>query len=236
MKRLPCTLLLLLFAPGLFSQTIRVRIMPPNRAQFLQFQKFDVRVEATASDPNASVNDLKVLLDGRDITSTGTITSPSPNVRNWMFRNMQLGIFNDRILSATASGNAGTTAISGTAESKITVRRWNGASPVKSAAFDATWPAPAATVDVERLQALSKGTRDYVKTYVYGAPRNDTSIQNFTDYVDANGDGYPDNPDAPHKLIINFGANSDRYEDWQSNPRAESSRSGHERNGCGESG
>lgn len=64
-----------------------------------------------------------------------------------------------------------------------------------------------------------KGTRDYVKTYVYSAPRNDTTIQNFTDYVDANGDGYPDNPDAPHKLIVNFGANSDRYEDWQSNPQ-----------------
>lgn len=63
-----------------------------------------------------------------------------------------------------------------------------------------------------------KGTRDYVKTYNYSAPRNDSTVFNFTDYVDANGDGYPDNPDAPHKLILNFGANADRYEDWQSSP------------------
>src|SRR5262245_17212 len=64
-----------------------------------------------------------------------------------------------------------------------------------------------------------KGTRGYVKAYNYAAPRNDSTIMNFTDYVDANGDGYPDNPDAQHKLIVNFGANADRYEDWQSNPQ-----------------
>ncbi|MFY9550671.1 MAG: alkaline phosphatase [Thermoanaerobaculia bacterium] len=64
-----------------------------------------------------------------------------------------------------------------------------------------------------------KGTRDYVKTYNYGAPRNDSTVFNFTDYVDANGDGYPDNPAPPHKLIVNFGASSDHYEDWQPNAR-----------------
>jgi alkaline phosphatase len=66
-----------------------------------------------------------------------------------------------------------------------------------------------------------KGTRDYVKTYNYsdGVVRNDSKTSNFTDYVDANGDGYPDNPNAAHKLIVNFGANSDRYEDWQPNSK-----------------
>jgi alkaline phosphatase len=66
-----------------------------------------------------------------------------------------------------------------------------------------------------------KGTRDYAKTYNYsdGVAPNDSKTANFTDYVDANGDGYPDNPAAPHKLIVNFGANSDRYEDWQPNPQ-----------------
>ncbi len=64
-----------------------------------------------------------------------------------------------------------------------------------------------------------QSARDYVKAYNYSSSRNDPSVLNFTDYVDANGDGYPDNPDAPRKLIINFGANSDRYEDWMANAR-----------------
>jgi alkaline phosphatase len=63
------------------------------------------------------------------------------------------------------------------------------------------------------------GTRDYAKTYQYSAPGNDSKVFNFTDYTDAAGTGYPSNPAAPHKLIMNFGANSDRYEDWQPNPK-----------------
>jgi len=62
-----------------------------------------------------------------------------------------------------------------------------------------------------------KGSRDYVKTYGYGGARNDPSVFNFTDYADLDGDGYPDNPDPSKKLIVTFGANSDRYEDWKSN-------------------
>ena len=64
-----------------------------------------------------------------------------------------------------------------------------------------------------------KGTRDYVKAYNYSGSRNDSPILNFTDYVDANGDGYPDNPDTGRKLIVNFGAGSDRYEDWMSSAK-----------------
>jgi alkaline phosphatase len=62
-----------------------------------------------------------------------------------------------------------------------------------------------------------QGGRDYVKTHGYGGPRNDSTIFNFTNYVDADGDGYPDGPDPSKKLIVTFGANSDRYEDWHSN-------------------
>ncbi len=61
-----------------------------------------------------------------------------------------------------------------------------------------------------------------MKAYNYSAPRNDPSTLNFTDYVDANGDGYPDNPDAPRKLIVNFGASSDHFEDWMANARPKS--------------
>jgi alkaline phosphatase len=64
-----------------------------------------------------------------------------------------------------------------------------------------------------------KGTRDYVKTYQYSAPGNDSKILNFTDNTDSKGTGYPENPAAAHKLIMNWGANSDRYEDWQPNPK-----------------
>ncbi len=63
------------------------------------------------------------------------------------------------------------------------------------------------------------GTRDYVKAYNYDGPRNDPTQLNFTNYVDANGDGYPDNPNASYKLIMNYGASVDHYEDWQSNPK-----------------
>ena len=73
-----------------------------------------------------------------------------------------------------------------------------------------------------------KGTRDYVKTYNYSAARNDSTVLNFTDYVDANGDGYPDNPDTAKKLIVNFGAAPDHYEDWaiSSRPRNSSATEG----------
>src|SRR5437016_1468725 len=47
--------LVVLVAPVLASaQGVTVRIMPPPRAQFLQFQKFDVRVEATATSEELS--------------------------------------------------------------------------------------------------------------------------------------------------------------------------------------
>ncbi|MFA6955571.1 MAG: alkaline phosphatase [Thermoanaerobaculia bacterium] len=62
-----------------------------------------------------------------------------------------------------------------------------------------------------------QGGRDYLKTYGYGGPRNDPTIFNFTNYTDADSDGYPDVPDPTKKLIVAFGANSDRYEDWHSN-------------------
>lgn len=60
--------------------------------------------------------------------------------------------------------------------------------------------------------------RDFVKTYTYSAPRNDTQEPNFTDYADTNGDGYPDGADPRRRLIFNFGASSDRYEDWTADP------------------
>ena len=43
------------------------------------------------------------------------------------------------------------------------------------------------------------GTRDYVKAYNYaGAPQRQRRSSNFTELRrTANGDGYPDNPDAP---------------------------------------
>jgi alkaline phosphatase len=66
-------------------------------------------------------------------------------------------------------------------------------------------------------RADKQGGRDYVKTYGYGGARNDPSVFNFTNYADLNGDGYPDVPDPSKKLIVSFGANSDRYEDWHSN-------------------
>jgi alkaline phosphatase len=55
---------------------------------------------------------------------------------------------------------------------------------------------------------IPRGSRDAVRGY-----------RGFTDYRDADGDGYPDDANPPSKLIVGFGAGSDRYEDWISNPR-----------------
>ena len=53
---------------------------------------------------------------------------------------------------------------------------------------------------------IPRGSRDAARAYT-----------GFTDYKDADGDGYPDETDPPNKLIIGFGASSDRYDDWVSN-------------------
>ena len=126
----PLFSLLTLLAPvAAHAQGVTVRIMPPPRAQFLQFQKFDVRVEAAAVDAAAAVTSIKVMLDGRDITASGVTDSPSASVRNWTLRNMQLGLYGDRAITATATGASGTNTISGSTESRITVRRWTGPAP-----------------------------------------------------------------------------------------------------------
>jgi alkaline phosphatase len=153
MARLFC-LLTLLVPAAVHAQGLTVRIMPPPRAQFLQFQKFDVRVEATSADATAAVTSIKVMLDGRDITSSGVTDSPSANIRNWTFRNMQLGLYGDRVLTAAATGASGANAISGSTESRITVRRWTGpALGAAAAGFDAGWPQP------RRLASEAVGNR-----------------------------------------------------------------------------
>lgn len=55
---------------------------------------------------------------------------------------------------------------------------------------------------------IPRGSRDVVRAY-----------RGFTDYKDADGDGYPDEADPPNKLIVGFGAGTDHYEDWISNKR-----------------
>lgn len=55
---------------------------------------------------------------------------------------------------------------------------------------------------------IPRGSRDSARAY-----------RGFTDYKDADHDGYPDEVDPPSKLIVGFGAGSDRYEDWISNQR-----------------
>ncbi len=55
---------------------------------------------------------------------------------------------------------------------------------------------------------IPRGSRDAARAY-----------RGFTDYKDADDDGYPDEADPPSKLIVGFGAGADRYEDWHSNAR-----------------
>jgi alkaline phosphatase len=53
---------------------------------------------------------------------------------------------------------------------------------------------------------IRRGSRDAARAY-----------RGFTNYRDADGDGYPDQADPTEKLIVGFGAGVDRYEDWNSN-------------------
>ena len=127
--RIVTSLAALVVAAPLAAQGILVRIMPPNNAQFLAQQKFDIRVEATASDPAALVSGLTVHIDGRDITAQGTVDSPSSNVRNWTFRDARLGVPGARTFSAIASGTLAGSPISGAASSSLTVRNWSAPAP-----------------------------------------------------------------------------------------------------------
>lgn len=106
------------------TDSVRVRIMPPPKAQFLQFQRFDVRVEATAPE-GATITEVRVTLDGRDVTSLGTVDSPSANVRSWTFRNMYLGVPGERVFAATATATSGSASIGGGAVNRIGVRQWS---------------------------------------------------------------------------------------------------------------
>jgi len=58
-----------------------------------------------------------------------------------------------------------------------------------------------------RLGIDPSATRDYPQAY-----------RDYPNYMDANGDGYPDNPDPDKKLLVGYGANTDRNEDYLANP------------------
>ncbi|MFA6958991.1 MAG: alkaline phosphatase [Thermoanaerobaculia bacterium] len=106
------------------SGGISIRVTPPQKAQFLQFQRFDLRVEATATAPGATVETLTVTLDGRDITAAGTIDSPSAGVRNWVLRDCYLGVSGTRAFAAAATGKNGAIAVDGSGQSRVGVRQW----------------------------------------------------------------------------------------------------------------
>jgi len=130
-----CSAAVLLFAvgaPELLAVGINVRVTPPHRVQLLAGQRFDIRVEATATDAGASVAALKVTVDGIDVTSRGVLTTGSGNL-NWDFRTAAFGITGPRVIAATATGLSGTTATSGTSSSTVTVRPWDQSQILSSA-------------------------------------------------------------------------------------------------------
>ncbi len=87
------------------AQGIAVRIMPPNKGQFLPGQTFrHPRRGHRFRHDGDSHGVSTVHLDGKDLTAVGTVDSPSSNVRNWTFRNAELGFVGVRTFTATASG------------------------------------------------------------------------------------------------------------------------------------
>src|SRR5262245_56431411 len=108
-------------AASLLADGITIRVTPPNKAQFLQYQRFDFRVGASAADASATITSLSITLDGKDITSIGVGDSPSSNVRNWTYRGGYLGIPGFRTIAATATGTSGATALTGSGSNVITI-------------------------------------------------------------------------------------------------------------------
>ncbi len=146
---------------GLLAQ-VTVRIMPPNRAQFLQMQRFDVRVEATAPE-GTTVGDLRVTLDGRDITSdAAAVSTSSPNAKSWTFRKLFLGISGERTFAATVGSTS--------AASRITIRPWTGA---KNTA--ATMHPMEVAADRSRLSRSSHSSSSCVE----GAAESAETMQNL---------------------------------------------------------
>jgi alkaline phosphatase len=112
--------------PAALAQSIQIRITPPDKAQFLQHQLFDIRVEATSPGTADVVTGLAVLIDGVDVTARGKVeTGTAANVRNWIYRDAGLGIQGPRVFTASATGTSGGAAIAGTARNTITVRTWD---------------------------------------------------------------------------------------------------------------
>ena len=113
-------------APSALAQSIQIRITPPDKAQFLQHQLFDIRVEATASGASDTVTGLAVLIDGVDVTARGKVEiGTAANVRNWIYRDTGLGIDGPRVFTASATGTSGSAAITGTAKNTVTIRPWD---------------------------------------------------------------------------------------------------------------
>ncbi|HYN40489.1 MAG TPA: alkaline phosphatase, partial [Thermoanaerobaculia bacterium] len=112
--------------PAALAQSIQIRITPPDKAQFLQHQLFDIRVEATASGASDTVTGLSVQIDGVDITARGRVeTGTAANVRNWIYRDTGLGIEGPRVFNASATGTSAGAAITGTAKNTVTIRPWD---------------------------------------------------------------------------------------------------------------
>lgn len=51
------------------AQETSIRIMPPDNAELATGQRFDLRVEATAAEDSQAPRDLRVFVDGLEITS-----------------------------------------------------------------------------------------------------------------------------------------------------------------------
>jgi len=114
------------------AQEISVRVMPPDRAQLLRDQKFDIRVEAIATNPAGVIDSLTVRVDGADVTGRGRSDSPSASVKNWILRDVQLPTAGPRSIAASAKGSLGKVPLYGFASSSVTIRDWNTAPPAAS--------------------------------------------------------------------------------------------------------
>ncbi len=192
---------LVIWANPLRADGIAVRVTPPDAAQFLRFQLFDLRVEATAA-AGSTVSSLTVTLDGVDITSRGRLLpGATANVLNWMYYDTALGIPGARVLAASAVGVSGSAAITGSGSSSLTIRDWD-VSQIRQqnalAPLDAAleFAARAISEDApERVSAAGPGMdqlhlgANHPAFHVLAAPRAGTSLPKAKNVILFIGDG-----------------------------------------------
>jgi alkaline phosphatase len=85
----------------------RLRLMPPDGSVLAAGQRFDVRAEATASEPGSPPEELRLFLDGEDVTARAEAAIGPPGTTNLLLRGLSLEREGPHVIEARSAGGAG---------------------------------------------------------------------------------------------------------------------------------